>query len=129
MTARRTIDRILRDEDDASAQTVRLVGSRGTIDARQGDAFADLYGTAGGGVWIIAGFTNQRIYSPSGLGGTPIVRCKLVQGEMPAHWGEYVDADGCVEWCGDSVASLLILAAERRASDLQELAQLQGREG
>ena len=53
--------------------------------------------------WEVVAFKGDRIYSPSGLGGTPIVRCKPLT-ELADHWKKYVEPDGLVDWCGDSVA-------------------------
>lgn len=54
--------------------------------------------------WEILGFTGARIYSPSGLGGTPIVRCRQLSGKPQTQW---LNEDGSVDWCGDSVAGAL----------------------
>lgn len=96
---------------DAGASELRacpLTGSRGTILAKIGDTFRDIWGSAGYATWEIVSFTGHRTYSPSGLGGTPIVRCRVIDGQMPPEWLAYRDEGGAVEWCGDSVASLLL---------------------
>lgn len=56
-----------------------------------------------GSEWEVVQFTGGGMYSPSGLGGTPILKCRPLSG-ITDHFKQYVEADGLVEWCGDSVA-------------------------
>ena len=86
------------------AGRITLHGSKGSITPKTGDRFGWWDGTE----WEIVGFTGARIYSPSGLGGTPIVVCKHLSGKLDAIHAKYTDADGLCEWCGDSVASALL---------------------
>ncbi|WP_041544374.1 MULTISPECIES: hypothetical protein [Chelativorans] len=80
----------------------RLTGSAGTVEVSTGDRFH-----ADGVEWEIVGFTGESIYSPSNIGGTPIVRCRA-HPETPPFWARWEEADGTVEWCGDSIASAII---------------------
>lgn len=82
----------------------KLTGSAGTVDVEVGQRFED-----SGIQWEVVGFTGQRIYSPSGFGGTPIVKCRALT-EPSDFWKRYQEDDGTVEWCGDSIASIIIRA-------------------
>jgi hypothetical protein len=73
----------------------------GTEQVSIGDRFAWWDGRT----WEVAAFTDGRSYSPSGLGGTPTVLCRQIAGERDNHAHQWADADGLVEWCGDSVAA------------------------
>lgn len=87
------------------SETVQLTGSRGTIAAKVGDTFHD---RTYGGDWCIERFdTGDRLYSPSGLGGTFIIRCRPIS-DMPPYWKKYLEEDGTVLWCADSVASCML---------------------
>lgn len=92
-----------------SPAAVVLYGSRGPIEAHIGDQF-NWHGV-GGGRWRIEAFTSKRIYSPSGLGGTIIVRCAPIDPPSP-YWSDYLNPDGTADWCGDSVASALVSARQ-----------------
>jgi hypothetical protein len=52
-------------------------------------------GSAPTGRYRVVEFEGGSIYSPSGLGGTPVIV------------GEHIDTGERVEFCGDSVASML----------------------
>lgn len=104
------------------AEDVKLHCSRGEVTARVGDEFG--WFGIGEGRWRIEGFTANRIYSPSGFGGAPIVRCRPL-GEVPPYWAQYVNDDGTVDWCGDSVGAALMAALSNStgapmATDLNE---------
>ena len=86
------------------AGRITLHGSRGSVEAEPGDRFGWWDGTE----WEIVGFMGGRIYSPSGLGGTPIVACKHLSGKLGAAQAQSTDENGLCEWCGDSVASALL---------------------
>jgi hypothetical protein len=63
-----------------------------------------------GGTWEVIEPANGRIYSPSGFGGTPTFWCRPV-GDLPESARGYLTSarpDGCVEFCGDSIAASLI---------------------
>jgi hypothetical protein len=93
---------------DAPGYAVVLYCSRGQVEVRAGDEFSARDWHAGGTTrWRIEGFTGDRIYSPSGLGGAPIVRCRPLDG-MPASWAEHDNGDGTVDWCGDSVGAAIL---------------------
>lgn len=60
--------------------------------------------------WEIVEPTGESTYSPSGLGGTPCFWCKPV-GELHAEakrWQDNQRADGCIAFCGDSIAAGLL---------------------
>lgn len=60
----------------------------------------------GGDQWRIGELTGSSIYSPSGLGGTPCFRCYPIT-EIPSALRKYVEPDGSVVMCGDSIAGAL----------------------
>lgn len=83
--------------------------SRGVQVLKSGMQWGDLLH---GSQWEIVEPSGGTIYSPSGLGGTPIFWCKPV-GEVPAGARYYLDSareDGCVEFCGDSIAAAIMHA-------------------
>lgn len=92
-----------------------LTGYRGSVEAAVGDTFT--LAMPSDGTWRIVEFTSERTYSPSGFGGTPSVWCRLVEGD-PQRWAAYRRADGCVELCGDSIASALIAGGGAKPSTL-----------
>jgi hypothetical protein len=59
-----------------------------------------------GSEWEIVEFTGQGMYSPSGIGGTPTLKCRPLS-EISEHFRKYAEPDGTVDWCGDSVAGAL----------------------
>lgn len=87
--------------------------SRGPRIIRRGSQWHDMLT---GSTWEVVEPTGTRTYSPSGLGGTPEFWCKPV--------GELTEAaklwpareDGCVEFCGDSIAAGLLDSAGVDAS-------------
>lgn len=63
-----------------------------------------------GSTWEVVEPTGEATYSPSGLGGTRCFWCKPV-GEISGdakHWFKDARADGCVSFCGDSIAAGLL---------------------
>lgn len=67
-----------------------------------------------GDSWEVVAFTGATIYGPAGLMGTPIVRCKSLDKQMP-HWLEqYKNEDGTIDFCGDSVAATIAGHFEKR---------------
>lgn len=54
--------------------------------------------------YTIVSVRGGRIYSPGGIGGTPIVRCRHIGGE-PIHdqYKGYAE-EGMIDFCADSVA-------------------------
>lgn len=103
--ARDIMDLIASRPDPSARDGVQLHCSRGTVTAHVGDEFEE-WGREGVR-WRIEGFTSERIYSPSGFGGTPAVRCRPLE-QPRAYWQQFIQADGTVEWCGDSVGAELI---------------------
>ena len=84
-------------------QEMEIAFSRGSHRVRVGDRFHDDFH---GGDWEIVAFLVERIYSPSGFGGTPTLECKPLS-ELPDYWKKWVKPNGNVDWCGDSVAGCL----------------------
>lgn len=78
-----------------------LVHARGEEIAEIGDSFV----WHDGRTWEIVGFTNRNTYSPASLGGTPVVVVRQIAGEPDTHMQQWADANGHVEWCGDSVGA------------------------
>lgn len=82
---------------------MRLVCTSGEVDAQVGERFTDHSGE-----WEIVRFKPETIYSPSSLGGTPIVVIKPVGRKMPSWFDQYANDDGTLDFCGDSVAAALL---------------------
>ena len=74
-------------------------------------------------VFEVIGPTGSSIYSPSGLGGTPIFRMRLISGQYrernrdhTPHGKDYWIDRGLPfedDFCGDSIASAIAQQAER----------------
>ncbi len=65
-----------------------------------------------GSAWEVVEHSGGRIYSPCGFGGTPIFWCRCVDlTPAAARYQQYAREDGCVEFCGDSIAGALAEAA------------------
>lgn len=75
--------------------------SQGTHKVRVGDTVT-FYG---GDSWRI-GEPVGRSYSPSGIGGCLDFKCYPL-GEVPRQYEQYVEDDGAVVFCGDSIAASL----------------------
>lgn len=80
----------------------------GTAEVDIGDQFEWI-----GGNFQVVGFKNERMYSPVGLGGTPIIEVVLVSGACRGTW---IDSEGkyreyaigeIIDFCGDSVAAFV----------------------
>jgi hypothetical protein len=84
-----------------------LLCSTGSIEAGPGDRFRDHDVE-----WEITGWAETTSYSPFGLGGTPDVICKVIEGRMPSYYEEYANEDGTMTFCGDSIAANLMSAAD-----------------
>lgn len=84
--------------------------AQGVHEVEIGDEFDLLMG----GRWRVESLVGGGMYSPLGLGGTPVFACRSLDASMPAHARQYVEADGTVHFCGDSIAGALA-AAERAA--------------
>jgi hypothetical protein len=86
---------------------MKVACSKGERDVTPGMRWRDLLT---GSTWEVVEQTGQGIYSPSGMGGTPTFWCKPV-GVLPKEalrWLEDAREDGCVAFCGDSIAAMLI---------------------
>lgn len=86
---------------------VMVACSRGLREVSAGMQWQDLLTRS---TWEVVELKGERIYSPSGLVGTPTFWCKPV-GELPKEaqrWLEDAREDGCVAFCGDSIAAMLI---------------------
>lgn len=81
---------------------MKVAHATGEHDANIGDrvTFYD------GSTWEVVRLKGGGMYSPSGLGGTPVFACKPI-GEIPAHYKQYLEEDGTVNMCGDSLAGAL----------------------
>lgn len=82
------------------ANEYEVAYSRGTHIVRVGDTvrFFD-------SEWRI-GEPVSRSYSPSGIGGCLNFRCYPL-GEVPRYYQQFVEEDGSVIFCGDSIAAAL----------------------
>jgi len=68
-----------------------------------------------GSTWEVVEPAGTRIYSPSGLGGTPNFLCRCVEWTPEAErWKEQAREDGCIVFCGDSIASMLLCRSDGR---------------
>ena len=88
---------------------MKVACSKGERDVLPGMHWRDVLT---GSTWEVVEPTGRRIYSPTGFGGTPNFWCKPV-GEVPKdaqRWLLEARADGCVEFCGDSIAAMLLAA-------------------
>jgi hypothetical protein len=66
-----------------------------------------------GSTWEVVEPSGERIYSPSSFGGAPCFWCRPVGDELPAAaqaWLKDARADGCISFCGDSIAASLLEA-------------------
>lgn len=72
--------------------------SRGEQEVNIGDRFRMI----GGEVFEVVRLTGS-MYGPSGLGGTPVFKCRQHAGER--YPADYYDADDLIELCGDSIAA------------------------
>lgn len=70
----------------------------------------------GGDKWRIEAFTGQGIYSPSGLGGTPIIRCFYIGGEPISREDMQWVKENQIEFCADSVALAVSIQQKREAA-------------
>lgn len=84
-------------------KSLELAYSGGKQFVSIGDQFRDFLSPIR---WEVVGWTGDRSYSPSGLGGTPSVACRPLD-ELTDYWKKYLEPDGTVIWCGDSVASCM----------------------
>lgn len=85
---------------------VKVHCSKGERTLRAGMRWRD---SITGSVWEVVEPEGGRIYSPSGLGGTPTFWCKPVEKTEAAQpWLADARADGSVSFCGDSIAAGLI---------------------
>jgi hypothetical protein len=82
--------------------------SRGATEVLSGARWRDmLTGTE----WEVVEPTGEAIYSPSGFGGTPCFWCRPITGNDMSdvrRWLETARGDGCVSFCGDSIAAALM---------------------
>ncbi len=78
----------------------------GEREVNVGDRFS-LIMTEPDAEWEVAELPTHTTYGPSGFGGTPVFKCRLVTGQMPERWKDYRDAEGLLEFCGDSIAAAM----------------------
>jgi hypothetical protein len=91
---------------------MELVCSTGKVNAEIGDRYTDRWGE-----WEIVGFSDDRTYSPSSLGGTPDVVVKPMGHEMPSAYDQYAHDDGTIDICGDSVAAMILSNQDGKPRD------------
>lgn len=110
-------------KERSPAQECRLLCSTGEVTAAVGDRFTDKDVE-----WEIVAFGTTLSYSPSTIGGTPSVFCKT--NTMPSWFKQYIEDDGTLEWCGDSVAAMMLTAADsKRRSARGDLLKRAAEEG
>ncbi len=85
---------------------MKVACSSGTADIEVGTKFKD-----GDTEWEVVAFTDGNNYSPSGLGGTPTIRCKPLTAPH-AYWKQWMREDGTCDWCGDSIAARVLDASD-----------------
>lgn len=95
--------------DSEKTDGLRLVCHSGEIVARPGDRF-----TMTGAEWEIVRFdASQRTYSAAALTGAPSVFCRCLN-DVPMGLRQYADTDRVIEFCGDSVAAMLLARQDGR---------------
>ena len=57
--------------------------------------------------WIIGEPSGERFYSPSSLGGALTFPCKPASNVVPFQLRKYIEEDGSIIFCGDSIAAAL----------------------
>ncbi len=83
--------------------------SGGEREVKPGDNFKL---TLDGSEWQVVKLRRgESMYSPSGLGGTPVFACQHIFGASTAL--KYKEADGLVNFCGDSIAASLLSAGPK----------------
>ncbi len=87
---------------EAPLQAMQVACSRGRRLVSVGDEFED-----GGARGRVEEFVGHGMYSPSGLGGTPTIRCRHIAGKLPRLWEQFMKGE-FGDWCGDSVAAHLM---------------------
>lgn len=95
----------------AEAREFEIAWYGGTHKVRIGDVVT----FASGESWTIDKPALRTIYSPAGLGGTPCFHCTPV-GEMPSWARQFMEPDGSVVMCGDSIAGALAHEAKQHSS-------------
>lgn len=82
---------------------MKVAYSTGTEEINIGDRVQFALGDS----WEIVRLDSEGLYSPSGLGGTPCFACKSLGERIPTQYLRYVEPDGTVIFCGDSIASAM----------------------
>lgn len=82
---------------------MKLQGYEGSVEAKTGDRFVDSSGME----WEIVEQVGAGMYSPTGIGGTAVVACRHISGDVTNMWTPHL-VEGVGEWCGDSLASEII---------------------
>lgn len=75
----------------------------GKVAVEIGDRFRD---PSSGIEFEITSFKGHT-YSPVGIGGTSVIACKPLADILPTWWRQWLEPDGTIDWCGDSVAAIL----------------------
>ena len=94
----------------STAPECKLACATGEVVAKVGDRF-----TVDRTEWEIVAFGLERIYYPDARGGAPNVFCK--PDIVPGALAQYVETDGTLEWCGDSVAAQMLRAHDQKRRD------------
>lgn len=87
---------------DKPAFSIRVRSHRGAANVEPGMRWEDQLTAT---TWDVVEPSGESLYSPSGFGGTLLFWCRAVAGVVPASWRESARADGCIEFCGDSIVA------------------------
>lgn len=82
---------------------MKVAHARGVREVNIGDRFTFYSGDS----WEVVRLKAVGMYSPSGLGGTPVFACRCLDEHIPVYCEKYVNEDGTVDMCGDSIAGAL----------------------
>ena len=84
----------------------------GSIAANLGDKFChrDLD-------WEIVGFSAETYAYSTHEGENPHVRCRFSGEKAPSGLDRYVVLDHCIDFCGDSIAAILLSTTDGSARD------------
>jgi hypothetical protein len=86
--------------------------STGAIEANIGDKFR--YRSLD---WEIAGFSRETFGYSTHEGENPSVRCRFSGDRAPSGLDRYVVLGNCIDFCGDSIAAILLSAKDEKPRD------------
>jgi len=72
----------------------------GNVEVNPGDQFRDEHAE-----WEVVDFIQSDPESDH------TVRCRCL-GQLPGHWERWKHGDGTVDWCGDSIAAIMLTKAD-----------------